>query len=184
MAAWAARHNATADQVAADANLDRAEAFLDLKRSYRGQVLRLRRQRDAVQEVQKRVSAEAIASKPQLAPLAAPMHQPSADSCNLVPCPEVEWIVARLPLPQLEKKYGHQMVPLVVEWVHKVWAPSEPTRWISVLQLAVDFQLATGCVGPLYDPDLVQWRDTVACRSAEHLQVDSCSGSAVLSVPS
>ena len=61
-------------------------------------------------------------------------------------------------LEKLQTRYGHPLVHAVLAWWQVALTEGEP-RWLSPLQLLVDFQMSTGLHGPVYSAASQSWRE-------------------------
>ena len=161
---WAFMHNALADRAARVANLCRPPAFWDVQRRHQHQVHLVQRVNGELQKVILAVSKSAV-QRTQLEEAVAMEvgeEQVTVPSTSLLTmedeqCPVALTDLAPLPVAQ---RFGHRLTAMVAAWLHEGLQQAaenhERCRWVSWIQLYVDFQQRTGDAGPYYDKG---WQD-------------------------
>ena len=149
--AWCFRHNGFADAAAVQANFGRSDEFWALHQRHVRALQWVGRLNHSVQQVLLRISQEVV-------------RQEEGAVLDFVPnvMPEIP-IAPWRPLPELclpggaIRWYGDAMVRHISSWFWFTLSPdAEDVSWVSHSQLYLDFQLATGEVGPVHHG---KWRD-------------------------
>lgn len=147
---WCHRNNNLADRTAVRANFLRPASFWTLLEQHLDALTVAREISRHVQHVQLEISRVQVRYADDIeTPCVQVAWEP-------VPACEVDWSFHCLPAAAA-RWYGQRMVRLLVSWFFQCVDPvASPVVWISHYQLYLDFQMATGEVGPIH---LKTWAD-------------------------
>eukprot|EP00438_Fugacium_kawagutii_P029117 Skav233714 [mRNA] locus=scaffold2120:172713:176089:+ [translate_table: standard] len=142
---WVAEHNGLADRMAVVANQQRDPWVLRLHASHCSQTQVVRRINREIQRVQLRVSQELFRADPEVATVELPSVVPAGG-------PFYIQLAQDLPAPMV-LRYGMPYLQLLHGWLVQVLADDEfwtgETRWMSSMQLYIDWHLTSGLFGQL-----------------------------------
>lgn len=150
---WCLLHNHWADRTAVRANFNRPESFWKVFHAHVHACDVAQRLSRVVQDVLLNVSRAVVRI--------ADLQEPEEVPCEPAVRPPAEcWrgLNALLKFPQAAARwYGQAMVEKVLSWWHSTLHDvGEPCVWVAHFQLYLDFQIATGCIGPIHE---TQWKD-------------------------
>ena len=150
---WCLLHNHWADRTAVRANFNRPESFWKVFHAHVHACAVAQRLSRVVQDVLLNVSRAVV----RIADLQEPEEVPCEPS---VRPPAEGWrgLNALHKFPQAAARwYGQAMVEKVLSWWHSTLHDvGEQCVCVAHFQLHLDFQIATGCIGPIHE---TQWKD-------------------------
>ena len=152
---WCFRHNTWADRTAVRTNYARPSEFWTLFHQHASQV-------QAVQDISRQVQGVILAVS-RTAVLDRGVSEPEQDNFEMPPAAE-SWKglpeLHTLPATAL-RWYPERMVRLILSWfLQSTYASDEEVVWVSLAQLYIAFQMATGSFGPV--------KKTVWCDGDDH----------------
>lgn len=147
---WCHRNNNLADKTAVRANFSRPRSFWALLTAHLEALHFAREISRQVQHVQLAISRVQVRYTEDVEVPTAPIHHDPVPQWN------VDVTFERLP-GAAARWYGQRIVRLLASWFLQCLDPcSSPVVWVSHYQLYLDFQMATGEVGPIH---LKTWAD-------------------------
>ena len=168
---WAREHNSYVDQLADTANRQRSSRQHELVGTVRRQLNYMWKVAQEIQSVQLKIGLRATQT---VALVKSQQHAPVPDQAPVRICPQIQVEpIAQRRCPQSEGKYGVDFVQHVVQWIASTQDAVVEARWISFAQLLIDFQMATGRPGPLYDTVELRWIDCMKVRAVHHMRASS-----------